>query len=854
MGELVSAPRALDRAGRALVGLLVFGTGVAALLNQIAWQRVIALHAGIDLSSATTVVVAFLGGLGIGNLLGGWIAGRVGRIGALRVLGAAGLAEAAYSLISIWLLYDVYRSLASGLELLPVRVAFNVAVLLIPTTLMGLSLPLVARVIATDLRQVGSQVGRFYAANTMGAAFGAFAGGWVLLGTQGFVGVVRIAALLQAVAGICFLGLSWSFHRSYDRRTAMVGPALAMGLAGTIYLTAEAVLAEVSVVERFSSAIAALAAATSFLAGIVAFGWNNAAAPAPSGERVPGGIGGPVPEPDLVPEPPGPTRHGVSVRWWYLAYGGTGAVALGFEQVFFRLIDAVMRSNSYTFAHVLSLYLGLLALGTAIGARLRRRVADDRAAFLWIQFGVGVTAVLTLVVFTQILPSGPLEARFDQWFNSDGFAGGFDGSGRWDALLFGLVLPLWLMAIPVLLMGAAFPFIQGIVTEDLDHVGQRTGLLIFSNLAGNVGGALITSFVLIEHLGTIGAYRVLLLPLGAAGVGVALLARPRARPLRVGAVAAVVLAGTFALPTNDELWATLHGTQTDAILVAEDRSCASAVEDYGDDRYQLTINGAGQNGYPFDDFHVLIGLFPALAHPAPQRGLAIGFGIGSTSYSMLASGRVEAVDTVEICGGNYALGRRLAERGVPEFQRVMDDPAHRMITGDGRRHLLVTDERYDLIVPDTLRPNSAGSGALYSLEFQRLVASRLSDDGIAVGWIPSWRVLAAVSATYPYVVVLRVPSYNDSPYFVASRSPLELDPEVLLERFDAMADDVLSTEQRTDLREYLATLEVECVNEGERAPRPPTSDLENLDLRPRDEFSLNNGGIGEEQVPRTCGP
>jgi spermidine synthase len=512
-----------------------------------------------------------------------------------------------------------------------------------------------------------------------------------------------------------------------------------------------------------------------------------------------------------------------------------------------------MRSNSYTFAHVLSMYLLLLAAGTAAGSMVRPRVRDDRRAFLWIQFGVGVSAVLALVLVARVLPVWLLEESFATWFNSDGFAGGFGDSTSVQRALFGVALPLVLMGLPVLLMGAAFPFVQGIVTRDLERVGRRTGTLIFANLAGNVGGALLTSFVLIEHLGTIGAYQVLLVPLAVAGVLAARLGHSsRWRTLPSAAVVALVVLGAALLPSNDVLWATLHGTTADRILVAEDRSCASAVEDYGDDRYQLTINGAGQNGYPFDDFHVLIGLLPALAHDDPERALAVGLGIGSTSDSMLISDRIDEVVTVELCGGNYTLVDRLADRGIPAFERLSDGERHTSVVGDGRRHLLITDTTYDIVVPDTLRPNSAGSGNLYSLEFQELVDDRLADDGLTVGWFPTYRALNSVSLTFPHVVTLTVPTYNDSPFYVASRSPIRLDPEVLLERFDALEADALPADQRDRLRGFLASIEPECVNDGE-VPAQPTTDLLNLDLWPRDEYFLTNGGIAEEQVVSTCG-
>ena len=304
-------------------------------------------------------------------------------------------------------------------------------------------------------------------------------------------------------------------------------------------------------------------------------------------------------------------------------------------------------------------------------------------------------------------------------------------------------------------------------------------------------------------------------------------------------------------PDNRALWAALHRTDPSSILVAEDRSCASAVKAYGAGRYQLTINGADQNGMPFDDFHVLIGLIPTLAADDPEHGLAVGFGIGSTSHSMLAADRLERVSSVELCGGHYELSGRLARRGVPEHRTLVEDPRHVPLEGDGRRVLLASDERYDVVVPDTVRPNSGGSGNLYSLEFQRLVHDRLAHDGLTAGWLPTFRVLNAVSMTFPYVVVIRVPSYNDSAFYLAGHRPIALDPATLLSRFDGLDDDALPAGQRAELRRFVSEMVPECVNDGSVAP-PAAPDLVNTDLRPRDEYFLHSGGIGEEQVTRTC--
>ena len=72
---------------------------------------------------------------------------------------------------------------------------------------------------------------------------------------------------------------------------------------------------------------------------------------------------------------------------WFVVYGITGAVALGFELVFFRVIDSVMRSNSYSFAHVLSSYLLFFGAGSAVGAvvvkRTRRPIAGSSRCSSW---------------------------------------------------------------------------------------------------------------------------------------------------------------------------------------------------------------------------------------------------------------------------------------------------------------------------------------------------------------------------------------------------------------------------------------------------------------------------------------
>ena len=753
-------------------------TGFSALTLQVVWQRVISLHSGVDLASTTTVVAAFLAGLGFGSLLGGWLADRLGPRRSLVLFALANVGIGVFAWISLLLFYDLYRELVPHLSSSFASFCFNTVILLVPTTLMGLSLPLVARAITSSISDAGPLIGRMYGVNTIGAGTGAAVAGWYLLGTYGFETVTRIAGTLNVVAALL------------------------------IYLAYRAVQATPAATETVDASSDATVSPSARADSTVGHGGR---------ERV----------------------------WpWFAIYGLTGAVALGFEQLFFRVIDAEMRSNSYSFAHVLMLYLLLFGVGSALGARLLQRGGDPRRWFLWMQFSVGITALLAIIVLVQVLPmSGYIDGKMRSYFAGEGYNGGFgtiDTFKQW-AKVIGVygVIPLGLMGAPVLLMGMSFPFVQALVSDRVDSLGRRTGALLFVNIAGNVAGTLLTGFVLIDVFGTAGTYRLLTLALGVAGLAAAALSAPSRRVIAIAAVV-VVLAGVIGFsPSNHRLWAFFHGADDDEILLAEDHACAATIK-FIDGNATLFINASVQNGHPFDDFHVLIGLMPALAHPQPERARAIGLGIGSTTYGMLRDTRLDEVETVELCGGEYDLIRDLADQGRTEFSTMLDDPRYIQGVGDGRKFLLERDDRFDVITVDTLRSTSAFSGSLYSREFYELVDDHLSDDGMVAQWIPTPRVANTAAQVFPYMIAFRVDDYNaGSVFFLGSRSPIVLDRAAMVERLRDAAPGSFTSEQSARLEAFIATAPTFCYTNGTLLTDVP-SDQENLDLRPRDEYFINN--------------
>jgi predicted membrane-bound spermidine synthase len=186
---------------RAVHYLLVFLfmiSGTAALIYQICWQRLLFEGFGVDIESVTIVVSTFMLGLGLGALAGGEIADRFpNRV--IPVFATIELATGAFGVCSPHLIRAVSAAAVNGS--LATIAAVNFGLLLIPTTLMGATLPVLVTHVIHRYGNLGVSVGVLYFANTLGAAFGAGFTGFVALYYFGLTSTIYIAAALNAAVG-----------------------------------------------------------------------------------------------------------------------------------------------------------------------------------------------------------------------------------------------------------------------------------------------------------------------------------------------------------------------------------------------------------------------------------------------------------------------------------------------------------------------------------------------------------------------------------------------------------------------------------------------------------------------------
>ncbi|MFQ5763631.1 MAG: hypothetical protein ACE5GT_01770 [Rhodospirillales bacterium] len=175
-----------------------FLSGFAALLYQLVWQRALFTIFGTNIESITVVVAAFMLGLGIGSVAGG----RLSRVPGIRLLvafAAVELATGAFGLGSLALFDQVARLTLDASGVATFLAAF--ALVVVPTVLMGSTLPLLVAFLVRRQGNVGRSVGILYCVNTLGSAAACLAVSLWLFKTLDMSDTVRLAAALNVVIG-----------------------------------------------------------------------------------------------------------------------------------------------------------------------------------------------------------------------------------------------------------------------------------------------------------------------------------------------------------------------------------------------------------------------------------------------------------------------------------------------------------------------------------------------------------------------------------------------------------------------------------------------------------------------------
>jgi spermidine synthase len=173
-------------------------SGMPALIYQIVWQRVLFSIYGVNSQSVAVVVSAFMLGLGLGSLLGGRLSARFPNHGTF-LFACAELGVAGFGLASLQI-FHWFATFTSGVTL-PAVILYSLLLLLVPTVLMGATLPLLVEQLVRASGSVGNSVSRLYFVNTLGSAISCYLCATFLLRNYSQSGAVGLAAILNTIVG-----------------------------------------------------------------------------------------------------------------------------------------------------------------------------------------------------------------------------------------------------------------------------------------------------------------------------------------------------------------------------------------------------------------------------------------------------------------------------------------------------------------------------------------------------------------------------------------------------------------------------------------------------------------------------
>lgn len=202
-----------ERAGQwaRVLYVLFFFSGFPALIYQLVWQRALFRIFGVNIESVTIVVTAFMLGLGLGSLAGGWLSKRRG-IALLPLLASIELLTGLFGTVSLHV-FDKVGALALGMPL-PVTALVTLALVAVPTLLMGATLPILVGHLTLRSGNVGSSVGRLYYVNTLGAGAACLVSTVLIFPFLGMQMAVYVAVALNTAVALAALLAYWRERRS----------------------------------------------------------------------------------------------------------------------------------------------------------------------------------------------------------------------------------------------------------------------------------------------------------------------------------------------------------------------------------------------------------------------------------------------------------------------------------------------------------------------------------------------------------------------------------------------------------------------------------------------------------------
>jgi spermidine synthase len=728
--------------------------------------------------AASTVLAAFLGGLALGAYLIGRLVDRWHP--SILTYGMLELAIGAYALCVPLLFAGLTRTYVFVFHLLglgPVgstaaRFVLGSLVIIIPSALMGGTLPALARLVAATREEHQSDLDWLYALNTFGAAAGALVSTFVLMPMWGVYGTLATAF---AMNGTIFLYTAWfrklraqpisSFrhdeaapekplHPMQELQDEMDPFASSINARGTrlFIMTAAFLTGMITLAYEviWTHALAFLVGNAVYAFGMMLFTFlSGLAAGAHLVSRLPR-----------------------NTRTWAWAFSIsqvlTAAVVLLTLPVWNHVPDFFALGEGRAFQRALQLdllalsFLVLLRMIYVAATALRRR---------WIE--VLGESLLLIFLLTRQVPPFPGENAYFVATEAFRFF-----------IAFGLLI------VPAVLMGVAFPSLLNLLNRVRRQAGRSVGSVYAANTVGSILGSLLVGFVLLEWLGSYGMLQMAAILNACLGMAFFLLimrSTRTSRKLAFAAAFAVVLAIAGLLPHGWNVRSLTRGTYVyfdrpwiaDRVLYTREdvQGGLTTVIQSGISRILLSNGKFQGNNTGEVEAQVRFAMIPALFAHDYDRALVIGLGTGN-SLRTLAAFPFRRIDVVELAPAIVDAAQKwFTDVNAGVMHR---DPRVHLSVNDGRNHLLLSQDQYNLITIEVSSIWISGEGDIYNKEFYELCKSHLTQQGVLQQWVQVHHmrprdffvILNTAAHVFPHVAFFLGPEQG---LLIASSSPLELD-------------------------------------------------------------------------------
>jgi spermidine synthase len=682
-----------------LIYFLFFLSGAAALVYQVVWVRSLGLIFGGSHLAVTTVLSTFMAGLALGGYLFGRYADRTARPLRLYGLLEVGIAVSVVGFVGLMKLYpSIYIPLARGIDntdftLSLLRVSFAVVALIVPTTLMGGTLPVLSRFVMRSSWRIGRQLSLLYSFNTLGAVAGTAAAAFVLLRVCSLSGTLAIAIVVNLAIGLLCLfidrraaasvaagGGSAAQGQEHSSQTVESEPPplgkwvlrlvlWGVGVSGFCALGYEVLWTRILTLAIGASVYGFATMLIAFLAGIA--------------------IGSQV--------------YGLSqrLRWGGLRKPRHAVIWFGIVQLLIGL------SALYVTFHLRNLPVhSLNLLDTLQGWGLKMFQARQLGNFILAFAYMLVPAFFMGVAF-------PLAGRI--------YAEGKRalGSAIGDVLTWNTVGAICGAAVSGYLLLFLFGIERSL--QMLIVINLGLGLLVLASLSGrrwlNAGSVALAlgmlSFLAIDQEALRMWDRKYF----------AVFRNNQPDAFRTPQMIREALANTDVLFYHEGIEAT-----------------TSAIRTVGGSQ-GLLVNGktVASNHLQDQQCQYTLGHLPMLLHPDPRKVFVLGLGTGMTLGAVSVHPQLEELTLAEIEPKVSGAARTFAAYN----HNVLDNPKLRIAVNDGRNFLLTTPDRYDVITADPIHPWAQGASYLYTREYFRLAADRLAPGGIMCQWLPIYELSVA---------------------------------------------------------------------------------------------------------------